>query len=148
MKRLVILLLLTACSKDDEPVFRIEGGTYFQSRFDEFVDIASWHDVTIPRNNLIFRPVDDDNDSFNDSKAYKNGDQLYVDIDKKFIDVQSTDGSDVSRVIFQQLANGLLGTNFRNCGIMKKVVTATDLTGEDWDDSDYPNLFDPSSPCP
>lgn len=147
MKRLlVIALIATACS-DDEPAFRIEGGAYFESRFDSFVSIAGEHGVTIPRNNMILRPVKDSDIFINDSRAYKDDGQLYIDIDKDFIDANSLDDNDGTRVLYQQLANGLLNTPFRDCGIMKRVTNGDDLTGEDWDYGDWPNLFDSSSVC-
>ena len=148
MKKILVVLLIVGCSSEEgnAPTFRIEGA-YFESRFDNFANIAKGLGVTIPHNNLILRPVDDGVININDSKSYRKDGQLYVDIDNKFIEANASDDSDGIRVIYQQLANGLLSIPFRDCGIMKKVENGDDLTGEDWDYGDWPNLFDSSSPC-
>lgn len=146
-KLLIIILLATACSEDDSPVFKIEGGPYFETLFNDFVGIAEDFEVAVPRNNMILRSVEDDNAFINNSRAYRERDQLIIQIDRAFIDANAHDGGDDIKVIFQQLANGLLGTQFRDCGIMKKVENGDDLTGEDWYYDDWANLFDSSTPC-
>lgn len=146
MKRLLILLVLFSCSEDDEPVFRIED-TFFESRFEKFEEIATALNVTVPKNNMILRFVEDDNINTNDSKAYTEEGQLYVDIDRKFQDAHTNFEREVEMLLFQQLANGLFGTPFRDCGIMKRVVTEDDISPTSWSYTDYPTLFDPQAPC-
>lgn len=144
-KLLFILLLVTACSEgDDGPVFRIEGN--LDSRFNDFAEIAESLNASVPRNNMILRPISDDNTAVNDSKSYKKDGQLYIDIDNRFVD--HIPANDAKQAVFQQLANGLFNTPFRDCGIMKLLANENELTGESWGYNDYANLFDPASPCP
>jgi len=145
MKRLIPLLLLFACSEDDSTVFKIEDA-YLQSRYDKFVTVASNLEVTVPKGNLVLSYLEDDNEA-NDSRAYKKGEQLHVEIDRSFLKFYCRDENQVEIVIFQQLANGLLGTPFRNCGMMRKITTPQDVPDVTLDYGDYVNLFDPSSPC-
>lgn len=146
-KILIILLIATSCSESDSPEFKIQD-PFLQARFDKFVEIATALEVTVPRNNMILRFVPDNNPNVNNSRAYKDGDQLYIDIDQGFRDATFTTEDHTEMVIFQNLANGLLGTSFRDCGIMKKVNTAEDYPlNPDWDYGQYPQLFDEAAPC-
>jgi hypothetical protein len=153
MKKTIVAIALIAFScdegDDNSPVFRIED-PFFESRFERFVEIAEHEDfgMTVPRNNMILRFVQDDDTEVNDSKAYRQGDQLYIDIDEKFIDVQVRIETHITIILYHNLANGLFGTPFRDCGIMKKVVTPDDLPEDaEWGWGDYPALFDPNAPC-
>lgn len=147
-KLLFISLVLFSCSEDDSPVFKMED-PFFESRFEQFVEIAAYYDVTIPRNNMILRFVTPNvNDGVNNSRAYKDGEQLYIDIDRGFMDLYTIDNY-TTVIIFQQLANGLVGTPFRtDCGMMKKINTPEDMPEfNSLDYGDYPVLFDPDAPC-
>lgn len=145
MKRLIPLFLLFACSEDDSTTFKIQDA-FLQSRYDKFVTVASHLDAVVPKGNLVLSNLEDDNE-VNDSRAYKKGDQLHVEIDRSFLKFYCPDENQVEIVIFQQLANGLLGTPFRDCGMMRKVVTPEDVPYVSLDYDDYANLFDPDSPC-
>lgn len=147
MKKILIVLLVVGCSEDNGPVFKIED-TSLQSRFDKFVEIATNLDVTVPRNNMILRFIEDDNDGINDSKTHTEGGQLYIDIDKGFIDLYPSDIY-INVLIYQQLAHGLLNTPFReDCGMMKRITVPADIPEfNSLDYGDYPALFDPQAPC-
>lgn len=148
-------MVLFSCSEDDGPVFKIED-TFFQSRFDAFDQIAVDLNFKVPRNNMILRFINSEEDCVNDSKSYTEGGQLYVDIDERFVKECTTlgysPGGLTEMVIFQELAHALFGTPFRDCGIMKKINTPEDFPTQDvwsgdWDYSDYPTLFDSKAPC-
>ena len=146
MKKLLVLLLLTACS-ENEPVFKIEE-QFLVSRFDKFVSVASTFDVTVPKNNLILRYKSDDNKQVNDSRGYKDGDQLIIEVDNKFIDYAAVYDDRVEFILFQLFAHHIVGTPYRDCGLMKQVVTGADIPADpQMDHATYINLFDSSSPC-
>lgn len=148
MKKLLILLVLFSCSEDEGPIFKIED-PFFESRFENFVEIAAFYNVTVPRNNMILRFITPFvSDGVNDSRSYKDGEQLYIDIDKGFMNGYTNDNY-ATVLIFQQLAHGLLGTPFReDCSMMKRVVRYEDMPQFDsLDYGDYPALFDPNAPC-
>lgn len=146
MKKLLFILLLAGCSEEDSgPVFRIEGD-YFQSRFESFVEVADYFNVTIPRDNMILRFAQDDSPNTNNSRAYKEGDQLYIDIDKDFQDTY-LNSSSIEINLYQHLAHGLVGTPFRDCGLMKKINNPDEVVDYSPGYDHYANLFDPESPC-
>lgn len=145
-KVLAIMLLATACS-DDEPVFKIEE-QFLVSRFDKFVEVASNFDVTIPKNNLILRFSSDDNTSVNDSRGFKDGDQLIIEVDNKFVETNAIYENRVEFILFQLLAHNIVGTPYRDCGLMKQVTAPSDIPADpQMDYGTYPNLFDSESSC-
>jgi len=162
MKKLLFILLLpfiAGCDEGDDPSkteFRIEdqghmkNPPYLSSRFENFLELADAKEVTVPKDNMILRWVWTDSTlhKYNDSKAYKQGNQLYIDIDEAFFFFHVDTEDEVELILFQQFANGLLGTPFRDCGFMRRVQIIDDLQfAQNWDAGDYPVLFDPSAPC-
>lgn len=149
MKKILFIVVLFSCSENEpnSPVFRVED-VYFESRIEKFVNIAKSFDVAVPQNNMILRFVDDDNIGVNDSKTYTKDGQRYIDIDRKFKDGLNLNGNQAEMLVFQQLANGLLGTAFRDCGIMKKINVPDDVPpAPTWDYDDYRSLVDSVAPC-
>lgn len=149
MKKLLIILIVvsfSSCSEDDSPEFKIQD-QFFVSRFEKFSEIGQNLGVTVPRNNLILRYVDDPDLNVNNSKSYTKDGQLYIDVDRKFNEALRYENEN-EVFLFQQFANALINTPYRDCGMMKKVNTYADLVGiTSLDYDDYANLFDPQSPC-
>ena len=149
MKKILMLLVLFSCSEDDSPVFKIEGGLFLESRFEKFVEVAKYHNHTMPKDNMVLRFVNSERDCVNSSKSYIQDGQLYIDLDEVFIrDCTFMKSDYVEMIIFQELAHALFGTPFRDCGIMKKINTQDDFpVSPSWDYGDYPVLFDSEAPC-
>lgn len=154
MKKLftLIIVLATACGGEDDPEFKIvnpTNGTNLETRFNKFIQLATDRRVSVPKNNMILRYVNDSNADTNDSKVHKDGEQLYIDIDYEFVHQSVSIEKELEIVIFQQLANGLLGRQFESCGMMLKVTTKGELASRNIANSNlnYDNLFLPGSSC-
>jgi hypothetical protein len=155
-KILIFTLIIVGCSDDDSPVFRIEdgdvfGGPFLTNQFEEFSRMAEEYNVTVPRNNLILRWIDDETFNTNDSRSFLDGEQIIVEIDEQFIRHVAT-GAFIEVILFQNLAHALLDRDWEeDCGMMWRVESQADVLDPERDYSDmykhYPNLFDPSKPC-
>lgn len=122
------------------------GDGYLSLKFSEFEQKAIEWGITVPKDNMILRwfPTETPN---NDSKSFMKGNQLYIEIDPYFIN--GIGGSQNYRdvLFFQQFANALLDTPWRDCGMMWKIETDVDVYNRDYSELNYNTLFDPSEPC-